>query len=525
MKTWQTTALKAVALLCVAAGSANVSIRADDPPTEKPQTKVDTPTLDMADLSIPVRLEEGTAQAERFPLGHIDRKGWYARVAGANPRSPDTENGVVVVGSGSGSEVYGYDVESGARKWTAANDDAGISSIVIEDGYAYYTTHSCTLEKIRVADGKKEYTTYLAPTVECAPDVKEAEVATAVSESGTWRVGLRETGTGKRKWDAPLGHPGVVTGPIIMGGNVYVTTIDGRLTRLSAATGNQDWAADVGSVSAPVATPWGLLVTTTWDGDEARLQRRTADQRKKRNRQTSSEPDAEAGTVIAHEDRQVALIENPFVEPRIKAGADPRGPHTSMDYQGVRPGVTAKHIILAYKGEITAVDPLIGRADWSVKIDDESCSFATPVAHRGLVFVASNTGIVTAIEESTGAIIWSYRFTENGFAAEPAIDDANLLLTTADGLVICIPTGAGTVDAGAPKVVRGDAERTAAAYWPLQREFRKSRETGEVLVPEPAVAAQVQDGGKPQNTAPTDTGSRNEGIRPREERPEQEPRR
>jgi outer membrane protein assembly factor BamB len=519
MKSWQKTALQAAALICAVAGSAGVSIHADDPPAETGhENRVTTPVLDLPAVSIPVRLEEGTARAEKFPLGHTNSKGWYARVAGANPRSPATEGGTVVVGSGSGSEVYGYDIESGERKWTAGNNDEGISSIVIEDGYAYYTTHSCTLEKIRVADGKKEYTTYLAPTVECAPDVEQAEVATAVSESGTWRVALREAGAGKTKWDAPLGQPGVVTGPIIMGGNVYVTTVDGRLTRLGAASGNRDWVADVGSVSAPVATRWGLLVTTTWDGDEARLQRKTAEQRKKRNRETTSEPDAEASTVIANDDRQVALIENPAIEPRIKAGAEPRGPHTSMDYQGVRPGVTGKHIILAYKGEITAVDPLVGRADWSIKIDDESCNFVTPMAHRGLVFVASNTGLVTAIEETTGAIIWSYKFNAC-FVAEPAIDNSNLLLTTADGLVICVPTGAGAVEAGAPKAVAGDVEGTAAAYWPLRAEFRKSRDTVDELVPEPATSSQIESGNAPGTSAPKE-GAAGDGIRQREEKPE-----
>jgi outer membrane protein assembly factor BamB len=499
-------------LAALAAFAVNGARAQEDPPARKPKP---APAVNLSEASITVKLGDAAADGLKFPLAHTGKNGWYARAAGSNPRTPAVDGETLVVGGGNGSELHGYDVETGKRKWTAANNDEGISSIVAQDGYAYYTTHSCTIEKIRITDGHKEYSIRIAPTVECAPDVYGPEVATAAHESGSWRVAVRETKGAHIKWDTPVGQQGVVSQPTIIGGNVYITTIDGRLTRLGGATGFPEWVADAGAVSAPVRTPWGLVITTTWDGDESRLRRQTPEQRKKRARETKAAPDAGESTLIAREDRQVAIIENPEVEPNVLAGDQPRGPHTSLDYQGLRPGVTERHIIFAYKGQVTAVEPIAGKPSWTLNITDERCEFVRPVAHKGLVFVATNTGMVTAIEESAGAIVWSYKLEGCYFVAEPAIDNNNLLLTTLDGLVVCIPTAGGTVSAGAPTRDAKDPEGTAAAYWKVQKQFRNARMGGGELVaeqPQPQAS-----GDSPGRSNAGTSASGQEAILPKED--------
>jgi hypothetical protein len=190
----------------------------------------------------------------------------------------------------------------------------------------------------------------------------------------------------------------------------------------------------------------------------------------------------------------------------------------------VRPGVTAKHVILAYGGRITAVDPVADRADWSIKLADEKCTFTRPVAHRGLVFVAGNDGTVAALEETTGALIWSYRFKGTSFVAQPALDEECLYLTTTAGQLVCLPTGAGNVDAGAPKAAGSDAEGTAAAYWRVQELFRKVRdvvreiEAAKPIEPEKPSA---ESGGTPAS-GPDGAPPADEAARPREDEDEAE---
>jgi hypothetical protein len=264
-----------------------------------------------------------------------------------------------------------------------------------------------------------------------------------------------------------------------------------------------------------------LLVTTTWDGRGDTKAGRVSDaDRKKRERETVTDADAITGTVVASKNRRVALLKNLSVKPEGKVGKQDAGPRSSLDYQGVRPGVTTKHVILAYGGRITAVEPVSGRANWSIKVADDSSTFATPVAHRGLVFVAGGNGVVSAIEETTGALIWSYRFKSTSFVAQPAVDDSHLFLTTARGQLICLPTGAGNVDAGAPKAIGDNAEGTAAAYWRVQELFRKVRDIVreiEAAKPTEPETPTAEDGNAPANRGPDGAAPEDEAVRPRED--------
>lgn len=520
MKSLHRTVLQAAAALCVVACGTSFAIHADETAGGEQKKATDELSLDLHAASIPITLGRTSDDGIPFLVGHTKDKGWYAQVAAGNPRSPAVEDGIVVVGSGSGSAVHGYDAITGKRKWTATSKDSGISDIVIGLGRAYYTTYSCTLESVRVADGGQLYSKWLAPTVDCAPDVKDAQVATAFHKSNKWQVSMRHTDSGEQKWSSKLGDQGVLTAPMIMDSGVYLTTADGWLTRLDASKGKKEWSADFGAVSAPVPTPWGLLVTTTWDGrGDTKAGKVSAEERKKLERETVTDGDFISGTVVAAKNRRVALLENLSLKPQGKVGRQDAGPRSSLDFQGVRPGVTAKHVILAYGGRITAVDPITDKAAWSIKLTDDKCMFTRPVAHRGLVFLAGNNGVVAAIEESTGSLIWSYCFKGANFIAQPALDEECLFLTTSRGQLVCLPTGAGNVDAGAPKAASDSAEGNAAAYWRVQELFRKVRdivreiEAAKPIEPEtPAAESGDAPASGPDGAAPED-----EAARPRED--------
>jgi outer membrane protein assembly factor BamB len=523
MKSLHRTVLQAAAALCVVASGASFAIHADEAKQDAKPKVADELALDLQASAIPLTLEGAASDGTPFVLGHTDEAGWHATVARGNPRSPAVDNGIVVVGSGGGNQVYGYDAVSGKRKWTASSKDSGISDIVIGLGRAYYTTYSCTLESVRVTDGGQLYSKWLASTVDCAPDVKDEIVATAFHSSGKWKVSMRHSDSGNQKWASAIGDQGVLTAPMIMDSGVYLTTADGHLTRLNAAKGKKEWEADFGAVSAPVPTPWGLLVTTTWDERGDTKAGKVSEADRKRDRETVTGGDNVAGTLVAAKNRRVALIDNPSVKPEGKVGKQDAGPRSSLDFQGVRPGVTPKHVILAYAGRITAVDPVAQRADWSIKLAHDSYVFTKPVAHRGLVFVASTDGVVAAIEESTGALIWSYRFKGESFVAQPALDQDYLFLTTSKGKLIALPTGAGNVDAGAPKAVDDNAEGNAAAYWRVQELFRKVRDiVREIEAAKPIEPEQPKaEDGRPANNGPDGAAPEDEAVRPREDETEE----
>ena len=528
MKAFHRTALQAAASLCVLAAGSTLAIHADDPPQAKPEKhapEVDR-VLDLNALAISVNLSADGALAgdgTAFMVGHSTEQAWVARVAQDNPRSPAAHNGMVVVGSGRSSAVYGYEIATGKRKWTATSKDSGISNIVISLGHAYYTTYSCTLERVRVNDGANMYSKWLAPTVDCAPDVKDDLVATSYHKNADWKVTLHDAEKGAEKWSTDVGGQGVLTAPVIMDDNVFVTTADGNLTRLESKKGKQQWSAAFGAVSAPVSTPWGLLVTTTWDGksgDGVKVGEKseTPADRKRRERETVTDAEPIAPTVVANKDRRVALVEKPSVKPAGKAGSPLTGPRSSLDFQGLRPGISHASIFFAYAGCLVAVDPLVGNARWSLKLTEPGVEFTRPVAWRGLVMVAGSNGLVCAIEEHTGALVWAYNFKGMRFLAEPAVDDNQLFLTTATGQLICLPTGAELREPRKAGAV-GDpgVEGMASAYWKVQKTFQRVRDIVRNVEPEPEQPPQpapdARNGNGPGNGAPNN-GPGNENAAP-----------
>ncbi|MBZ0137757.1 MAG: PQQ-binding-like beta-propeller repeat protein [Planctomycetes bacterium] len=526
MKTLHRLLLQGAASLCVVASATCMFIHADDPPGQ-PAAPVaqDDGALDLRKAAISVTLEPPTAMGEdgnSFMVGHTLKEAWVAKVASGNPRAPAAAMGVAVVGSGGGNIVWGYDTETGKREWKDTSKDSGISNIVIGLGRAYYTTYSCTLEGVDITTGKHLFCKYLAPTVSCAPDVYEDIAACAYHKDGSWKVSLHNADSGSTKWIKGTGNSGVVTAPVLYEKAVYMTTLDGGMQRWDQAKGKKEWTADFGAVSAPVPTPWGLLVTTTWDGapdvkaaEQAKPM--TEEERKKWERGTTTKTEPLNGTVVAARDRRVALIKDPSEAPKGKAKTTVTGPRSSLDYQGVRPGVSARNVIFAYDGKITAVNPVHGKVVWSVRVADGKTDFMRPLCHEGLVFVAGSDGTITALEEETGALIWAYHFKGQTFHAEPVGDADRVMVTTGSGLLVCLPIGIDEMQIGRPQV-KGDGgvEGNASAYARVQETFRKVRnvvrevEEPEDMPGEPAPDArdgETPEGGAPA-PAPADDGAR-----------------
>lgn len=514
MKTLHRTLLQGAAALCVVAGGVSMSIHADEVPRTpaKPQAVNADRVLDLREASIPVQLEVSGASGSdgrAFMVGHTLEDAWAAKVASGNPRSPAAEMGVVVVGSGGGSNVWGYDADSGKLKWKDKSDDSGISDIVIGLGRAYYTTYSCTLEGVDITTGKHLFSKWLAPTVTCAPDTDSKVVACAYSKNGSYQVSLHNT-SGGQKWIEPVGKSGVVHAPVVYEEGVYTSTTDGQMQRFSKY-GKKEWTADYGAVSAPVPTPWGLMVTTTWspeeDGGASEQKPMTEEERKRWERGTTSTPVALRGTVTAAKDRRIALMKDPTSKPSGgKSKVTVTGPRSNLDYQGVRPGVSNSNVIFAYGGKITCVNPMAGRAIWEVQVGDKGTDFTTPLCYEGLVLIAGSDGVLTAIEEETGALVWSYAFKGQSFRSKPAADGDRVFATTSRGILVSMPIGIENIQLGAVRKGSGDVEGLASTYARVQETFRKVRNVvREIEEPEEAPgepAPDARDGDDPESGEP-----------------------
>jgi len=430
----------------------------------------------------------------KFRLSHSEESAWYAQAAYGNPRSPAALNGVAVVGSGGGNEVYGYDMESGNRRWVVRSKDAGVSSIVAAGDSAYFTTYSCTLDRVVVATGAHRYSKTINSTVECAPEIGDGVVYASYRGGQNHTIAAYKAGAAENIWKSEA--PGsVVYAPVIAGDKLFVSTIDGKLAGFDAATGKMQFARAVGALAAPVASRQGILVTMAAAPEDARQATakpevsaekpaapaapattgNSADDRKTESTRPRSPEETVApqsiGTTLAIEgNRRIALLPASSM-PRNGRDRELTGPTGyGLDFQGARPGVDGDFCVMALGKRVIAMDLETQTVKWNLEFETRNGQWCQPAFVDGMVILADNYGYATAVDAATGDLVWSYKFEGQSFLSRPAVDSNRVLLTTAMGLLISVPTG--------KKTERGEAKGSPA------RDFQKAVvERGGVVPP------------------------------------------
>ena len=461
-------------VLVVAAGAVHTADAEDAPKAavkESPR-KAGPIVLDRTLVSIrlnsPVTGNRPGESGKLFAVDHTTDKAWVAQVASGNARSPAAAKGIVVVGSGGGNQIWGYDVESGRRRWVARSDDSGISSIVISGDSAYFTTYSCTLERVLVESGVHKFRKWISSTVECAPEVAGDTAFASYRGGKAHMISAHSIGSGGETWKAEA--PGnVVYAPVVSGNTLYVTTMDGRLAAFDAAKGTQSWSRGAGALSAPVVSDYGLLVVTADAAMPASAPASPAPAETsaapkpavagpgaagKDDRKTESKPTpkaegpaaapaavGEVGVTLATEgSRRLALVSPKAVPAQVDIKlSGPTG--YGLDYQGMRPGVDGDLCVIAMGSRVIALDLKTGQVNWEIQVETKHGQFCQPVFGDGMVFLADNHGFVTAVKRDTGKLVWSYRAEGMKFAASPCVEKNRLVLTTEHGEMLCIPTG------------------------------------------------------------------------------------
>jgi outer membrane protein assembly factor BamB len=467
-----------------------------------PLTDADKLSLERVSQFMNVQTDFQQDAAPRgFSLKHTTQSAWIRRITYGNPRSPATSGDLVVVGSGGGNLVYGINIETGERKWTNACKDSGISNIEIDGDSAYYTTYSCTLERVRVLTGKTVNSTWISSTVDNQPVVSNGRAYCSYQGQGGVRLSAHDVDSGAEKWSVVTGGAGGIQGPVVADGCVMLATVDGSLGTYDVGTGSLKWKASLGLTTAPVAVPGGVLCVTPAEQtlvEEKREEPKAEEQPAKPESEKDSivpvKPSTKGvlpGTLITQGKVSLGLL-SATEAPKTSVVSGVQGPRGGLDYQGARPGFDGEMAFFAAGGHISALALGSNARQWDVAIlGGEGMEFTTPVVCGGLVISATNTGYVFALSRRTGTLIWSYRFNGQSFMAKPAIGKDRLLITSASGALISIPIGlssAATVSKESP-----EAE--------IAREFQKNR-TDEAPKPIDPNAGGSVDGKLPEAVRP-----------------------
>lgn len=217
---------------------------------------------------------------------------------------------------------------------------------------------------------------------------------------------------GARLWQRDLGAPIAAT-PAVADGMVYVTTRDGRLHALDAASGTVRWTVES---DVPRPMPWGHE-----SGD----------------RYTPS-PAVSGGLVVwAAADGVVRATDRESGVARWTAATG--GPIWSSP--AVADGVV---YVGSADGMLYALDLDSGERHWAFRTEGAGLASAnygfdrrtiqgSPAIANGLVFVGARDGFLYAIHAGDGSLAWRYDHQISWVIGSPAVDDSLVYVGSSDG--------------------------------------------------------------------------------------------
>jgi len=372
-----------------------------------------------------------------------DFEGWRVQVTPARSiATPAIWQDQVVFGGGFGSyEVYAVSAETGELDWELHTTDDGPTAATVIDGVAFVNTESCTLEAIDIARGKALWHKWLGDPLLAQPAAMAGRVFMVWPGGGTHFLGAFALQTGEELWRTEV-PADVISAPVATADRVWVTTFDGSLTCLDAATGKSLWTRQKRATSAP----WVV-------GDDVYVAHRG--QKTTRERPPTG-----------------ALRPDPASRDRARGGEEPRERIATLKAREGRESRAFRAKKAAYLGKQHGRDRKLlflqedasvgfGQAPSSAKmhladdlIGEASISRAwrfqgsRPVVAQGLLFETAGDHL-EATEIASGRVVWSWEDAK-AYAGErrltpPAVANGRLLVGTWDGRLVSFEAETGQV--------------------------------------------------------------------------------
>ena len=403
--------------------------------------------------------------------------------------TPAVANGRIYVGNGFGSYTMNcLDLQTGAVIWSKPTQSDGPSAVATDGNYVVFTTESCTVEVMDAATGNLRWARWLGDPVPAMPALVGNRVLAIYPDWGGYgqpepmdgpipygQVAVGSPGSsgsgfaiasfnvtdGACNWVAPLPEH-AITAPVVHGNDVFVTTLDGGLTRIHLETGAVLAQTQLFTTSAPTVYADGgtyklafsqrqgtsaveCLRTSSLSGvlDSAIIAPGAA------NYLQQSVVDA-GGHFGVNVQAVMGTEFSPWLLPSWNTGAYPNVGVNSVFamscFEGSRPVVSEGNIYAAMGNRVVAAT-LDGTQLWAY---DHAPGTAwrvlnAPVLVSDKLVFTDLDGKVVILDRATGNVVHSwttgYRFTH-----QPAVVDGNIVVGSSNGHVLVIPTGDAAMD-------------------------------------------------------------------------------
>ncbi|HEY4936707.1 MAG TPA: PQQ-binding-like beta-propeller repeat protein, partial [Puia sp.] len=180
-------------------------------------------------------------------------KKWSALPSGISLifSSPAYNNGIVYIG-GQDNNLYAFDAESGAMRWSAATGDTINSSPAISNGIVYVGSSDRNLYAFDAATGSFKWKNATGDSILSSPTISNGIVYVGSFDGKLYAF---DALTGVIKWSTPTGGR-IQSSPAVSNGVVYAGSFDGKLYAFDAVTGTVKWSTATGGrvMSSPTVS-------------------------------------------------------------------------------------------------------------------------------------------------------------------------------------------------------------------------------------------------------------------------------
>ena len=421
-------------------------------------------------------------------------RGWAIRLSDHPIATPAFADGRLFVGGGYGSyDFYALDAETGELAWRMRTSDDGPSAAVTAEELVAFNTESCTVMVCEQATGRTLWEEWLGDPLMSQPAVADGRLFIVYPAGSSEPVFLAEgeaEGTsasvkasdepdrvnehrllatdlrsGEHLWEQRL-PADAITAPVVEGGEVFVTCLDGQCFRMRASDGAVLWRAEAGGTSAPFVAGQAVYETARIDGEDGPLERL-----RRRDRGSGAvdeealyecrsgylRPEHGGGSSLSGDTASSLDASVGFGAPPDSSSLGSASAHVGVysvagawAFQGSRPGRHGNHLIGAQGGSIFAADPSTGSLLWNASAESAHASpddrlFLPPSFGRRRAYLTTTQGHLLSVDPESGQTAFLYEIPGTiGF--QPSLAAGRVFFGTNDGVIVSLQTNEADAD-------------------------------------------------------------------------------
>ncbi len=397
-------------------------------------------------------------------------RGWKVHVPDGKPlATPAVADGIVYVGGGFGTyDFYAFDADDGDLVWQYHVGDDGPTAAIVHRGRVAFNTESCILYVLDAEKGNKIWSQWLGDPLMAQPAAAGDKIyITYPGGDGQHHLTCRMLENGGEVWNQPLVGE-VITAPIINGGSVFCSTLEGTVYHFDADTGELKWKDQKLATSAP----WVV-------GDEVYVSKRVEveaeDGAKEQYEGIAGLGRASGGQVneklyaygeaeyLAHDTSSRYADEQLELDAAVGFGAAPAAAKLDQAtenlgvgtvsgvwaYQGSRPVVKGSRSYNAMGDAVRAVDVESGEVLWENEYEQGEArggrALTPPSLAGDNLYFGSTDGDVICVRSGDGKELWRFNVAEP-IRFQPAVVGGKVFVGTDYGNIFCVNVGDRSAD-------------------------------------------------------------------------------